>query len=93
SPVGGEWPDDLARIVYIDHFGNAMTGLRAATLAPGATLEVQGRSLERARTFSDVPPGTAFWYENANGLAEIAVAEGRAGESLGLRVGTPVEVS
>src|SRR5262249_37143431 len=24
-----EWPDDLAEIVYIDHYGNAMTGLRA----------------------------------------------------------------
>ena len=29
--------------------------------------------LERARTFSDRQPGTAFWYENSNGLAEIAV--------------------
>src|SRR5262245_12442576 len=27
-----DWPDDLAEIVYIDHFGNAMTGLRASAL-------------------------------------------------------------
>ena len=29
-----EWPDDLSAIAYIDHFGNAMTGTRAAVL-PG----------------------------------------------------------
>ncbi|MFQ5956044.1 MAG: S-adenosyl-l-methionine hydroxide adenosyltransferase family protein, partial [Kiloniellales bacterium] len=90
--VGGDWPDDLAQVIYLDRFGNAMTGLRAATLAPEARLSANGRSLERVRTFSDVPPGTAFWYENANGLAEIAVNSGRADSLLGLAVGTPVEV-
>jgi S-adenosylmethionine hydrolase len=33
-----DWPDDLAEIAYIDHFGNAMTGLRAAPL-PAASVE------------------------------------------------------
>ena len=28
-----EWPDELARIVYFDHFGNATIGMRASTLA------------------------------------------------------------
>jgi S-adenosylmethionine hydrolase len=91
-PVGGELPDDLAEIVYIDHFGNAMTGLRAATLSGGADLDIGGRRLARARTFSDVPHGVAFWYENANGLAEIAVNGGRADETLGLAVGAKVLV-
>ena len=27
-----DWPDDLSEIVYVDRFGNAMTGLRAAML-------------------------------------------------------------
>jgi hypothetical protein len=48
--------------------------------------------LERARTFSDLPPGDAFWYENSNGLAEIAVNQGRADRTLGLAIGSPVEV-
>jgi S-adenosylmethionine hydrolase len=30
-----EWPDDLGEIVYIDHFGNAMTGLRGAPAPTG----------------------------------------------------------
>ncbi|HEU0157033.1 MAG TPA: SAM-dependent chlorinase/fluorinase, partial [Stellaceae bacterium] len=85
-----EWPDDLPEIVYIDGFGNAMTGLRAAMLPADASLGAGGRELSRARTFSDVPPGAAFWYENSNGLAEIAVNGGRADRMLGLAVGSPV---
>lgn len=87
-----DWPDDLPAIVYIDHFGNAMTGLRAAVLTPETRLAAGGHIFDRARTFSDVPPGAAFWYENANGLAEIAMNGGRAGEVLGLDVGSPVTV-
>ena len=86
------WPEDLARIVYIDRFGNALTGLRAAGLGPAASLVVNGSEVGRARTFSDVPAGTAMWFENANGLAEIAVNRGRADQVLGLQVGTVVEV-
>jgi S-adenosylmethionine hydrolase len=87
-----EWPDDLAEIVYIDHYGNAMTGIRAVQLPPTARLAVAGRVLERARTFGDLPPGGAFWYENSNGLAEIAVNQGRADRHLGLAAGTGVDI-
>jgi S-adenosylmethionine hydrolase len=87
-----DWPDDLPAIVYLDHYGNAMTGLRAHVLSGGTRLEVAGRTLERRRTFSDVPPGEALWYENANGLAEIAVAGGSAAERLDLEPGAPVIV-
>ena len=88
-----DWPDDLAEIVYIDRYGNAMTGLRAAVLADTTYLRVSGRVLPRARTFSDVPAGTAFWYENSNGLAEIAVNAGRADAALDLALGSPVIIS
>jgi len=87
-----DWPDDLPEIVYIDRYGNAMTGLRAAVLSDGARLAVSGVPLARARTFSNVPAGEAFWYENSNGLAEIAVNIGQADAVLGLAVGSPVAV-
>jgi len=87
-----DWPDDLARVVYVDRFGNAMTGLRAASLDPDATLAVGRHRLGAARTFSDVKPGAAFWYANANGLVEIAVNQGRADAALGIAVGAPVGV-
>ena len=61
-------------------------------LPPDASLSAAGRVLERARTFSDRPPGAAFWYENSNGLAEIAVNQGRADRDFGLSIGTPVGI-
>lgn len=87
------WPDDLAEVIYVDGFGNAMTGLRAETVATTAGLAVGSTVLTRARTFSDVPVGQAFWYENANGLAEIAVNQGHAAAQLGIRPGTPVTLT
>jgi S-adenosyl-L-methionine hydrolase (adenosine-forming) len=87
-----DWPDDLSEVVYIDRFGNAMTGLRAVMIPADARLSVAGRVLARRRVFSDVPAGEAFWYENSNGLAEIAVNSGRADTALGLSVGSPVTI-
>ncbi len=87
-----DWPDDLPAIVYVDHFGNAITGLRAAALPEDAAIEAGGRRLGRLATFSDAAEGDAFWYENANGLAEIAVNQGRADTALGLAVGDSVRV-
>jgi len=57
-----------------------------------ARLVVEGRWIERARVFSDVPPGEAFWYENSLGLAEVAVGAGSATATLGLRIGQAVGV-
>ena len=86
------WAEDLSRIVYVDRFGNAMTGLRGEKLGPAAVIEAGGRALSFARTFGAVPEGAAFWYENANGLAEIAVNRGRAADVLDLAPGAAVTV-
>ncbi len=88
------WPDDLPAIVYIDKFGNGVTGLRAKAFDVRTTLECKSTyRLRWARTFSDVPVGMPFWYENANGLIEIAVNKGRAVDQLGLKIGTPVTMT
>lgn len=87
-----EWPDDLAEVVYVDSFGNAMTGLRADLIAHDAVLVVAGHELRYASTFGMVGIGDAFWYENANGLVELAVNQASAAEQLGVTIGTPVHV-
>lgn len=87
-----DWPDDLAAVTYVDRFGNLVTGLRASRLPADAELELAGRRLARARTFADVPEGAAFWYENANGLAEVAVNQGRADTAFGAGIGAPLSV-
>ena len=87
-----QWPDDLYRIIYVDGFGNLVTGIRAASLTGRTRILAAGRNLERAATFGDVPPGKAFWYENANGLAEISVNQGSAVADLGLELGSEITI-
>jgi len=82
APIGLDWPDDLAEIVYVDAYGNCMTGLRA---------ERARLNFARRRTFAEADAGELFWYENSAGLAEIAVNQGSAAEALGLGVGAPVD--
>jgi hypothetical protein len=87
-----DWPQDLAQVLYIDHYGNAITGLRAETLAPQRRLRVGRAVLGHTRVFDDAPPGKPFWYANSHGLVELALRQGSAARRLRLRLGTPVTV-
>lgn len=84
--------EDVARVLYIDCYGNAITGVRASRLGDTALLAVVGRRLARARTFCDVAPGEPFWYANSSGLVEIAVNLGRTDRVLGIGVGSEIEI-
>jgi S-adenosylmethionine hydrolase len=83
---------DLAEIVYIDHYGNAMTGLRAANVERAATIGVREHRVEWARTFADAAHGAAFWCENSIGLVEIAANRDSAAQRLHLHVGDRVAI-
>ena len=85
--------DDLAEVIYIDHYGNVLTGLRAGTVARSARLVIPAGDVAYARVFSDAQIGQAFWYENSIGLVEIAVNCGSAAAQLGVRVGDLVQVT
>jgi len=83
-----DWPDDLSEIVYVDHFGNAMTGIENA---PGLSgVKIGGEALPLVRTFSDVEEGAPLAYINANGILEISVNQGRADTYFGIEVGDAV---
>lgn len=81
---------DLGEVIYIDHYGNAFTGLRAGIVPRGAHLAIKGRRIGYARVFSEAPAGEAFWYENSLGLVEIAVNSESAARNLSLDIGDPV---
>ena len=68
-----------------------MTGIRADTVPEDTELSVAGQSVRRVKKFSDVSEGDLLCYENANGLLEISVNQGRADEMLNLRIGCQVE--
>lgn len=81
---------DLAEVIYVDHYGNVMTGLRAGALPQDARLLIHHYKLRHARVFSEVGEGEAFWHENSIGLAEIAINRGAAARELGLKIGQSV---
>lgn len=84
---------DLPRVIYIDHYGNAWTGIRGALLDPASILAAKGSQLPWRRTFSEAGKGEAFWYVNSAGLVEIAANRSSAAELLGLKVGDLVRLS
>lgn len=87
-----KWPDDLYEIIYIDHFGNCMTGLRASIIHKDNVIEIYGERIKYAATFGSVKSGNVFWYVNSNGLVEIAVNQGNAAEYLDLKIGRKIDL-
>ncbi|MCP4407931.1 MAG: SAM-dependent chlorinase/fluorinase [Gammaproteobacteria bacterium] len=87
------WPEELLEVLYVDHYGNALTGVRASRIEKTATLLVKDRIVGYIRTFAEAPAGQPFWYENSNGLVEIAIKEGSVAELLRLEPGDSFRVN
>ncbi|HIC42783.1 MAG TPA: hypothetical protein EYO73_00350 [Sulfurimonas sp.] len=86
------WPDPLLEIIYIDNYGNAMTGISGYSAKKKFDIKVNNCSVGYANTFSDVSIGQPFWYVNSNGLVEIAVNQGSAAELFSLVVGSSINI-
>ena len=82
--------DDLPEIIYVDHYGNAHTGFRASGIPREARLALGEQRLPFARVYSEAAESAAFWYENSQGLVEIAIRCGSAAQLLGLKIGDGV---
>ncbi len=78
-------------MIYIDHYGNCVTGMRATSVARNARIRAGGGLLRYARTF-DAAEGP-FWYENSMGLVEIAAPRASAARLLRLRVGFAIRIA
>lgn len=92
SLVGANWPKSLYQVIYVDAFGNAVSGIDASSIESEAILCVGDYRIPAAATFSQSPVGTAFWYKNSIGLIEIAVNQGSASDLLGLKIGSVLEI-
>ncbi len=85
-------PDELAEVIYIDSYGNLMTGLTAALHQGRQQIIFKGYPINRARTFSDNEKTQAFFYENSQGLLEIAINCGNAQQRFSAEIGDMVEL-
>jgi len=81
---------DLARVIYIDHYGNAWTGVRRVQL--DARVSAAGKPFRHADSFGFVGKGEGFWFINSVGLLELAVNRGSAAATFGLKIGDPVQI-
>ncbi len=84
-------------VLYIDHFGNAITNLPAAELAgadparvrvEAGTLAISGLS----QSYSEASPGAALTIIGSAGFLELAASGAGAAKQFGLRVGDVVTV-
>lgn len=89
---GADWATDLLEVIYLDHYGNAVCGLRASELNETTLIGIANERLPNANTFCKTGIGAAFWYANSMGLVEIAVNQGRAVEELGLKIGDKISI-
>ena len=81
---------DLSRVIYLDHYGNAWTGVRA--IPTNARVSAAGELFKHSESFGFVGKGEGFWFINSVGLLELAVNRGSAAASFKLKVGDPVRV-
>jgi hypothetical protein len=63
--------------VYIDHYGNAMSGIRAAAAEPSRQLRIGARTIDHARVFADAAIGAPFWYERTASASSKSPQTGR----------------
>ncbi|MBS3954977.1 MAG: SAM-dependent chlorinase/fluorinase [Methylomicrobium sp.] len=93
KPDLSTWSSDCHQIIYVDFYGNAITGSRYNPDLDGRQLFINGHCVDQASTFCSVETGRPFWYCNSSGLIEIAVNQGKARDLLNLKIGHSFQVS
>ncbi len=82
-------------VIHIDHFGNLSTSIRRQHLGEPKALRVRLAGVEilgLVHTFGERPPGELVALYGSTGYLIVSVVNGSAAQSLGVKVGDPVEV-
>ncbi len=82
----------LERVIYVDGFGNLMTGLAGSSLKESDRIEIGGKDVGYLRTFCEAAAGGLLWYRNSIGLVEVAANQASASALLGAGIGTSIRV-
>jgi len=92
--TGAGWAGE---VIYVDHFGNAITNLANALFAASREEDWEirlsrGRHCSLARYYEAVPRGQLAGFPGSSGFLELAVNAGNAARQHGLKTGFPVRV-
>lgn len=79
--------DNVGEVLYVDHFGNAVTNLPGADTGAVRFLE---QVAPVVHTYASAAQGATVALTSSSGRLEIAIRDGHAAQELGLAPGTPV---
>lgn len=89
-------------VLHIDRFGNIITGipmetLRRMNMKQGAKLKLRAKNktveATLEKSYGYVPAGSFVFVIDSYGFLELAVNQGDAAKSLGLKRGDPIEIA
>lgn len=79
------------RVIYVDGYGNLVTGLPADDYREDDVFAIAGQRVGHRRVFGEAEVGELFWYRNSMDRVEIAANADSAARLLGVGVGASVE--
>ncbi len=82
---------DLWKVIYIDHYGNCITGIHGSSIDNDVRLKIGGHLVCHHRAFFDATAGQLFWHTNSLGLVELAITGANAAETSAIRVGDAMQ--
>jgi S-adenosyl-L-methionine hydrolase (adenosine-forming) len=95
-----DWPKpqsvgELLRgeIVYIDHFGNAISNIESPEKSAGTVRVPDKVQCDLKKFYQEVPAGQPLAVLGSTGYLEIAVNGGNAAQTYSLKLGDPVELA
>ncbi len=92
DPIGLPMVGGLQQVIFVDRFGNLITGMAEKDIAPQSRVLMGERTIAPGRYFGDVPTGELFWYGNSMGLVEIAANGASAAALVGVGVGCEFQI-
>lgn len=93
APVQLEWKQNLDQVIYVDHYGNAITGRFGDAISKQDRITIKNREISYARYFCEKEAGELFWYVNSIGLVEISANQARADKILSIHVGDTLNIT
>ncbi len=90
DPVGPASSARQGEIVWIDRFGNLISGIAPDAGVEGFVVSVAGREIPFVTHYAEGPPDAPAALVNSDGLVEVFVNRGDAAALLGASIGSPV---